>query len=79
MCSSDLGTHYLDINLSGNGHNVTASQTGAGNHATTLDLTNAGGASTVNVTQQGSTAQTYSLQQSCANAAGCSTTITQGQ
>lgn len=73
------GTHYLDINLTGNGHNVTANQSGAGNHATTLDLTNAGGSSTVNVTQQGSTAQTYSLQQSCANASGCSTTITQGQ
>lgn len=76
---SGTGAHYLDINMTGNGHSATVNQTGAGNHATTLDLTNAGGSSTVNVTQQGSTAQTYSLQQSCANAAGCSTTITQGQ
>lgn len=76
---SGTGAHYLDINLTGNGHSATVNQTGAGNHATTLDLTNAGGSSTVNVTQQGSTAQTYSLQQSCANAAGCATTITQGQ
>ena len=76
---SGTGAHYLDINMTGNGHSATVNQTGAGNHATTLDLTNAGGSSTVNVTQQGSTAQTYNLQQSCANAAGCSTTITQGQ
>jgi len=73
------GQHYLDINLLGNGHTVNALQDGIGNHAATIDLSNTGGSSTVNMTQQGTTAQTYSLQQSCATAAGCSTTIIQGQ
>jgi hypothetical protein len=75
----DSGQDYLDLKLTGNGHNVNALQQGSGNHAATIDLTNAGGASTVNMTQQGSTAQTYSIQQSCATATGCSTTIVQGQ
>jgi hypothetical protein len=75
----DSGQDYLDLKLTGNGHNVNALQQGSGNHAATINLTNAGGASTVNMTQQGTTAQTYSIQQSCATAAGCSTTIIQGQ
>lgn len=75
----DAGEHYLDVKLLGNGHSVTAVQQGGGNHAATIDLANTGGSSTVNMTQQGSTAQTYSIQQSCATAAGCSTTIVQGQ
>jgi len=74
---SGTGTHYLDINLTGNGHSVTANQSGTGNHASTIDLTNSGGAASLNVTQSGSTNQIYSIQQSCTNAAGCSTTITQ--
>lgn len=74
---SDAGQDYLDLKLTGNGHSVTSLQSGAGNHAATIDLTNAGGASSLNMTQSGSTAQTYSIQQSCTNAAGCSTTITQ--
>lgn len=75
----DGGQDYLDIKLTGNGHTVNALQQGSGNHAATIDLTNSGGASTVNMTQQGSTAQTYSIQQSCATPTGCSTTIVQGQ
>lgn len=73
----DSGNQYLDIKLTGNGHSVTAVQEGSGNHAATIDFTNAGGASSLNLNQLGSTAQTYSIQQSCVNAAGCSTTITQ--
>jgi len=75
----DAGQDYLDLKLTGNGHTVNALQQGLGNHAATIDLTNNGGASTLNMTQQGSTAQTYSIQQSCAAAQGCSTTIVQGQ
>jgi hypothetical protein len=75
----DSGQDYLDLKLTGNGHNVNALQQGSGNHAATIDLTNAGGGSTLNMTQQGSTAQTYSIQQSCATPTGCTTTITQGQ
>jgi hypothetical protein len=73
----DGGQDYLDIKLTGSGHNVTAVQEGTGNHAATIDFTNAGGASSLNMTQTGSTSQTYSIQQSCANPAGCSTVIIQ--
>jgi hypothetical protein len=73
----DAGNQYLDIKLTGSGHSVTAIQEGAGNHAATIDFTNSGGASSLNLNQLGSTAQTYSIQQSCVNAAGCSTSITQ--
>lgn len=73
----DGGQHYLDINLTGNGHNVNATQEGAGNHAATIQFTNSGGASSLNLNQSGSTNQTYSINQSCTNPAGCSTTITQ--
>jgi hypothetical protein len=75
----DAGQHYLDVKLLGNGHTVNAIQEGAGNHAATINLNNTGGASTVNMNQLGATAQTYSIEQSCTNPAGCSTTITQGQ
>jgi hypothetical protein len=73
----DAGNQYLDIKLTGGGHSVTAIQEGTGNHAATIDFTNSGGASSLNLNQLGSTAQTYSIQQSCVNAAGCATTITQ--
>ena len=73
----DGGQHYLDINLTGNGHSVNATQEGAGNHAATIQFTNSGGASSLNLNQSGSTNQTYSINQSCTNPAGCSTTITQ--
>lgn len=73
----DTGQHYLDISLTGNGHSVNAIQEGAGNHAATINFTNSGGASSLNLNQTGSTAQTYSIQQSCTNPAGCTTTITQ--
>jgi hypothetical protein len=73
----DTGQHYLDINLTGNGHNVNAIQEGTGSHAATIQFTNSGGASSLNLNQSGSTNQTYSIQQSCVNAAGCSATVTQ--
>lgn len=73
----DSGQHYLDLKLTGPGHNTTILQSGSGNHAATIDLTNSGGAGTLNLNQSGSTNQVYSIQQSCVNAAGCSTSITQ--
>jgi hypothetical protein len=73
------GQHYLDINLSGNGHTVNALQDGIANHAATINLTNGGGSSSLTMNQLGSTAQTYSIDQTCVNAGGCNTTITQGQ
>jgi hypothetical protein len=75
----DAGQHYLDVRLLGNGHTVNAIQEGAGNHAATINLSNTGGSSIVNMNQLGTTAQTYSIEQSCTNPAGCTTTITQGQ
>jgi hypothetical protein len=73
----DTGNHYLDINLTGTGHNVNAIQQGSGSHAATIQFTNSGGASSLNLNQSGATNQTYSIQQSCTNPAGCSTTVTQ--
>ena len=73
----DGGSHYLDIKLLGNGHSVSVVQEGSGNHAATIDFTNSGGAATLNLNQTGSTNQTYSIQQSCVNPSGCSTTVTQ--
>jgi hypothetical protein len=71
------GQHYLDLSLTGNGHTINATQQGTGNHAATINFTNSGGASSLNLNQSGSTNQTYSINQSCANAGGCATTITQ--
>jgi hypothetical protein len=73
----DTGQHFLDLNLTGNGHSVTTVQEGAGSHAATINFTNSGGAGSLNLNQSGSTNQTYSIQQSCTNPAGCSTAITQ--
>ena len=73
----DTGNHYLDINITGTGHNVNAIQEGTGSHAATIQFTNSGGASSLNLNQSGATNQTYSIQQSCTNPAGCSATVTQ--
>jgi len=70
---------FLDLSLTGNGHNVTANQKDAGSHKATINLTNAGGASTVNLVQQGATAQNINITQQCATLSGCSVSVTQGQ
>lgn len=70
---------YFDLSLTGNGHNVTASQKDAGSHKATINLTNAGGASTVNLVQQGATAQNINITQQCATLSGCTVSVTQGQ
>jgi hypothetical protein len=70
---------YLDLNLTGNGHNVTANQKDAGSHKATINLTNAGGASNVTLIQQGATAQNINITQQCATLSGCSVSVTQGQ
>jgi hypothetical protein len=71
------GNKYSDIKATGNGHAIVLDQKDGGAHAARVEVTNAGGASNVNITQQGNTNQTYLLQQSCANAGGCSVTMTQ--
>lgn len=89
VTQSGAGTKYLDLALAGAGHKATIKQTGAGDHRATISLTNAGGASTLILNQQGAnylnttnnqlTPQIYSITQSCATAAGCSVSVTQGQ
>jgi hypothetical protein len=69
---------YFDLNLTGNGHSVTANQKDAGSHKATINLTNAGGASTVTLVQQGANAQNINITQQCANLSGCSVSVTQG-
>jgi hypothetical protein len=71
------GTKYSDIKATGNGHTVSLDQKDVGAHSARIEVTNSGGSSNVNVLQQGNTNQTYLLQQSCANAGGCSVTMTQ--
>ena len=56
---------------------MSLTQSDAGAHSARIEVTNSGGASNINVIQQGNTNQTYQLQQSCANAGGCSVTMTQ--
>ena len=70
---------YLDLSLTGNGHNVTANQKDAGSHKATINLTNNGGASNVTLIQQGATAQNINITQQCATLSGCSVSVTQGQ
>jgi hypothetical protein len=70
---------YFDLNLTGNGHSVTANQKDAGSHKATVNLTNAGGASSVTLVQQGATAQNINITQQCATLSGCSVSVTQGQ
>jgi hypothetical protein len=70
---------FLDLSLTGNGHNVTANQKDAGSHKATINLTNAGGSSTVNLVQQGAAAQNINITQQCATLSGCSVSVTQGQ
>jgi len=77
VLQKDSGQHYLDVVLGGNGHSVGVTQQGSGNHAARIELNNGGGSSTVNLTQQGGTSQNYTLTQTCTNANGCATSVTQ--
>lgn len=69
--------NFAIVNITGDNNTATVNQTGTG-HSTLLNLINAGGANTVSVTQTGN-ADTYSLQQTCANAAGCSVSVTRSK
>jgi hypothetical protein len=65
--------NIASANLFGNNNVATVTQTG-NNHGTVLNLINAGGANNVSVIQTG-TGDTYSLQQTCTNPAGCSVSV----
>jgi len=71
-------SNVSSINLSGNGNTASVTQNGLAPMSSVLNLTNAGGANNVTVNQTGSTSQSYVLQQTCTNPAGCSVSISQG-
>jgi hypothetical protein len=73
------GNHFLDLTMTGNNNSANITQKDAGSHNATISLTNVGGASSATLVQQGSTSQVYSITQQCANLAGCSVSVTQGQ
>ncbi len=70
-------TKYMEIDLVGNGHSVTANQKDTGNHKASISLTYGSAASTVNLLQEGATDQSYSLEQTCYTVGGCSASVTQ--
>lgn len=69
------GQHSLAATLTGNNHLVTVLQEGTSQNKANIDLTNAGGAATIDLIQSGG--KNFTIQQSCTNPAGCSTTIRQ--
>lgn len=72
-----LGSHYLDVSLTGNGNSATVNQYGNAANAATISLTNAGGPASVNLTQTGG--QTYNISTVCVQAGGCAPiTVKQG-
>jgi hypothetical protein len=77
VTQQNTGNHYLDISLNGNNNSATVNQKDGGSHKATISLTNAGGASNLTLIQQGATGQVYSIQQTCANAAGCTVSVQQ--
>ena len=87
ITQKDLGQHYLDLDLIGDGHNATILQEGAGSHNATVELTNGGGSWDFTLTQSGNISKEYSLPHAmsdgsntsgtCYVSAGCSLTVTQ--
>jgi hypothetical protein len=77
LATSQTGTgqHYLDVRMTGNGHNVNVNQFGSTANNARIDVTNSGGAATVDVEQSGG--KNFTLIQNCANPAGCNTVIRQ--
>ena len=70
-------TKFADIKLTGDGHTVNLTQDGTGGHQATINLIYGSAPSTLNLNQLGSTSQSFSLEQTCYTAGGCSTTLTQ--
>jgi hypothetical protein len=72
------GQKTADIVLTGDGHSVDSDQRGSGSANLELDLTNSGGSYNVQTNQDTSTThRSYSLTGSCADANGCSVSVTQ--
>ena len=77
LATSQTGTgqHYLDVRMTGNGHNVNVNQFGSTANNARIDVTNAGGAATVELDQNGG--KNFTLIQSCGIASGCNTIVKQ--
>jgi hypothetical protein len=77
LVTSQTGTgqHYLDVRMTGNGHNVNVNQFGSAANNARIDVTNAGGAATVDLDQNGG--KNFTLIQSCGIASGCNTVVNQ--
>lgn len=72
------GQKTADIVLTGDGHSVASDQRGTGSANLELDLTNSGGSYNIQTNQDTSTThRSYSLTGSCADANGCSVSVTQ--
>lgn len=66
-------SNFSLINISGDNNSASVTQNGVG-HSALLNLINAGGANNVSVLQNG-IGDSYSLQQTCTNPAGCSVSV----
>jgi len=77
ILQNDNSRHFADITLTGDGHSVNLTQDGTGGHQATINLTYGSAPSTLDLNQLGSTSQSFSLEQTCYTAGGCSTTLTQ--
>ena len=73
----DSGSHYLNLNLSGGNKSADILQQGSGAHQADITLSGAG-ARTINLIQQGTTAQSYSINSTCASSCQA-ISVTQGQ
>jgi hypothetical protein len=67
--------HFTDVTLTGNNNSALVTQSGNTANSAVIDLTNSGGPASVDLQQTGG--KSFSIIQSCANPAGCSTTIRQ--
>jgi hypothetical protein len=72
---SGAGAHVADVTLTGNYNNAIIGQSGDIANKANINLTNAGGPATVDLQQSGG--KSVTIIQSCANPAGCNTTIRQ--
>jgi hypothetical protein len=66
------------VNLYGNNNTANVTQIGSGTMSAVVGLTNQGGPNNLTLIQTGNSNLNYSVQQTCANPAGCSSTIQQG-
>ena len=75
LVQQGTGDHFLDV-TAGSNQTIDVNQDGSGKMSATINMS--GYSSTLDLDQTGSTAQTYSLSQTCTNTNGCgTTTITQ--